>query len=505
VSTPVPPSIPGIELIALLAQGQLSRDQQRRAEELLERSDAAREYLRALTVTQFPQIPNYTIIEQVGKGGFGVVYKAVHHATERIEALKVLFSKTPLLASYFQNEVHSIARLRHPNIATLYDAQLSAPPLYYTMDFVHGERLNDFLKRADLTLGRRIGIVRQVALAIGYAHSQGVVHRDIKPQNILVDPLMEPHIVDFGIARRLGLDEQLGGQASLPEGPVGTLGYIAPEVLSGGTIDGRADIFALGALLFHCITLEPARLARDAKLREQLLRERRVTQVADLSAIIGRCVNVAPDGRYANCTELVDDLDRYLAGKTISARRDPSWRNRAARVLALTLRNHPIPVRVALVVASALFMALLFEMIGVTIQREPATPRQEAVRVIAFDEATLNAVDAGTLCGDIPGIAEASQNPLTRRAVDGCLMGRLAQAGVRARVVALDYYYTPTPARPEMDREFVRGALALREIGVPVVIGATVFDVNGEAKVSEDFRNAVHGIGTLINTTADYP
>src|SRR6185436_6754355 len=140
-----PDSTPEPELLDALAAGGLEGDARRHAEELLGTSEAARDYFRRLTAPRFPQIANYTIIAQIGKGGFGVVYKAIHHATERVEALKVLFAKTPLLTSYFENEVHLIARLRHPNIATLYDAQLSTPPLYYTMDFVEGERLNDYV------------------------------------------------------------------------------------------------------------------------------------------------------------------------------------------------------------------------------------------------------------------------------------------------------------------------------------------------------------------------
>src|SRR5262245_60795863 len=116
---------PEPELLEALAAGKLEGEARLRGQELLGASESAREYYRRITALRFPEIANYTIIEQIGKGGFGVVYKALHHATERVEALKVLFAKTPLLTSYFENEVHLIARLRHPNIATLYDAQLS--------------------------------------------------------------------------------------------------------------------------------------------------------------------------------------------------------------------------------------------------------------------------------------------------------------------------------------------------------------------------------------------
>ncbi|RMF72358.1 MAG: hypothetical protein D6744_16935, partial [Planctomycetota bacterium] len=127
-------SCPHWELVAALARGELRGPAQRDVERHLERHRACREEFRRLTAGRFPQIENYTIVEQIGKGGFGVVYKAIHHDKERIEALKVLFTKTPLMTSYFENEVHLIAKLRHPHIATLYDAHLSSEPLYYTME-----------------------------------------------------------------------------------------------------------------------------------------------------------------------------------------------------------------------------------------------------------------------------------------------------------------------------------------------------------------------------------
>ncbi|MBU0618467.1 MAG: protein kinase, partial [Planctomycetes bacterium] len=176
-----PEPCPQHELIEAFAHDKLDDVQRREAESVLQESEPCRELFRQLTAGRYPRLPNYTIIGQVGKGGFGVVYKAIHHAKERTEALKVLFSKTPLLTEYFQDEVHLIARLRHANIATLYDAQLSTPPLYYTMEFVEGERLSEYLKRGDVSLAERIDIIKSVARAVGYAHTQGVVHRDLKP------------------------------------------------------------------------------------------------------------------------------------------------------------------------------------------------------------------------------------------------------------------------------------------------------------------------------------
>lgn len=491
------PTTAEAELLDAFARGEALPEDRRRAIELLVGSDALRAHYRRITEGKFPPIPNYTIIEQVGKGGFGVVYRALHHATERVEALKVLFSKTPLLASYFENEVHLIARLRHPNIATLYDAQLSTPPLYYSMDFVEGERLNDYLRGHRATLADRIQIVRKVALAIDYAHAQGVIHRDIKPQNILIDAAQEPHIVDFGIARRLRLDAPPRmTESGTPEGPVGTLGYIAPEVVAGQRIDGRVDVFALGALLFHCVTLEPARLARDPQQRMMLLRQRRVTHVEDLGAIIGRCVETQADKRYASCSAFAADLDNFLAGRPVEARREGSPMRYAARLLALAIRNHPIPLRGLAALLTALIVAALFG--AMRVNTAPAGEGSDCdVRVVTFTDNTIEAIEGG-LGADIAGMSPFDR--LSLRGLHGRLMERLAEAD--PRVVTWDYYFED--GSEEYDPLFERGVVALRRRGIPVIVGARYFDVNSEPLMTPSIRGMVHTWGSVASTSANY-
>ena len=485
------------QLIEAFAADKLDDAGRLQVETLLQQSEPCREYFRQLTAGRYPQLPNYTIIAQVGKGGFGVVYKAVHHAKERTEALKVLFSKTPLLTSYFQNEVRLIARLRHPGIATLHEAQLSTPPLYYTMEFVEGERLNEYLKRHEVSLAARLDIIKAVARAVGYAHGQGVVHRDLKPQNILIDADGQPHIVDFGIAKRLAETRAAGGEdgdRKGHEGPVGTLGYIAPEQEKGGPVDARADIFALGALLFHCVTGEPARLASVPDQRSRILRERQVPQPEDLSAIIGRCVEQSPDDRYATCTDLIADLDNYLAGRPIAARASPGWIYQAVRIAALVMRESPVTVRTAVLVLVAAFLTWYFW--AVEAYRHGGKAGADRTVMIGFTDEDVRAIREGRIGADLPGLS--ADNRRSWRLLYGRLMERLAEAA--PLVVVWDGWLDTCS---EYDAALLDGLRAVRANGVPVVVAALKFDVNGDPEICEPIRAEIDGYGSVFGAPGE--
>ena len=484
------------ELVEGLARGELTGERYAQAVRTLEQSEPCRELYRHLTAGHFPLMPDYTILEQVGKGGFGVVYKAIHHTKERVEALKVLFSKTPILTSYFQNEVHLIARLRHPNIATLYEAQLSTPPLYYTMEFVEGQRLNEYLGEHDVALAERIQILQTVARAVEYAHQQGVVHRDLKPQNILLDTDGVAHIVDFGIAKKLGLSHEADAtlqEGERHEGPLGTVGYIAPEQATGGDVDARADIFALGALLFHCITGEPARHASEAPHVLELLRQRELNRPEDLAAIIARCVARSPEQRYPTCAALVADIDNFLAGRSISAR-ETSLGSRATRLAGLVLRNHALAVRVALLACVATFLTVCFTALGARLAERYDVGGRTVV--VKFTPSTLAAIGGGAIGADLDSLSVADK--YSWRMLYGRLMEKLAAA--RPLVVVWDYYMPI--CRPEYDDAFVRGIKALGARGgvpngTPVIVGARAFDLNGEPRLCPAIRSAVYTYGAL--------
>jgi predicted Ser/Thr protein kinase len=476
-----------------LARQDLTGQDREQAERHLERCQACRLHFRQQTAGRFPRIRNYTILSEVGRGGFGVVYKALHHSKERCEALKVLFGKTAQREAYFENEVRLAAKLRHPNIATLYDANLSTAPMYYAMEFVEGQQLDDYFRSHDLSLERRIELVKTVASAIGHAHRQGVIHRDLKPQNILIDDQGQPRIVDFGIAKRLGLDgdsdPQAAGSPRRAEGALGTFGYIAPEQLAGQSVDWRADIYGLGALLFHVITGQPARFAPEVKRLTEVLHERRVSRADDLAAIIACCVDPVPEQRYPTCEALVVDLDNYLTGRPIRARADRSPGYQVARIAALVVRKYQLAAQVAAVLLVAALMTETFWVAGA----RWLSPGQQIghTALIALMPSTLEAVRSGQLGSDLPGLS--LENRKSYRVLYGRLMERLAQT--EPRVVVWDYFFPD--CQPEFDAAFVRGVRALK---APVIVGAEGFDLNGEPVLCPEIRAAVRAWGTMSGT-----
>jgi serine/threonine protein kinase len=443
------------------------------AQRHLEECEPCRKLFRDQNTECFPSFRNYTITERVGEGGFGVVYKAIHHAKQRTEALKVLFGKTALREAYFQNEVHLVAKLRHPNIATLFDAHLNSAPLYYTMEFIAGEQLDKYFRSHRVPLVDRIRLLQKVVAAVGYAHAAGVVHRDIKPQNILVDARGEPVIVDFGIGKKLGLPcADRDAVATSPEGFLGTFGYVAPEQMAGEVVDERADIYALGALLYHSITGEPARMANDVAHLTHVFQEQRITNAAGLAAIIARCVDPAPENRYPNCTTLLADIENYLAGGRIMAQTDATPASRAIRAAAYVVHHRPALVRGFIILLIGSVLATLAW--KVEARWAVSGAHNQTAALVAFTPQTLDAIRSGQIGADVPGLDP--KNRKSFRMLQGRLLERIALA--RPAAVVIDGWYPD--CQPQFDPGLLDGIDALRNANVPIVLGADRLDINSE-------------------------
>jgi len=479
--------------VEALAAGELTGAAQRDVEQHLEQCELCRAHFRQLTADRFPKFRGYTVRAELGRGGFGHVYKAIHHGKARIEAMKVLFGKTPLREAYFENEVHLVARLRHPNLATLYEAHLTTPPLYYTMEYVEGQQLDAYLHTHDVSLEERIEIIKKVAAAVAYAHGQGVVHRDLKPQNVLIDTQNQPRIVDFGISKRLGFTEAEEAESAAPrtEGALGTYGYMAPEQFAGGAVDARADVYAQGVLLFHVHTGLPARSATQSARLHARLRERRVSRADDLAAIIDHAVQPAPEQRYPTCLALIADLDRYLAGREVQAQTNPSAGYHVARMAALVLRSYPRSVHGAGTAAMIAILTLVFWTAGAR-WCIPADGIPQTT-LIAVTPNTQARAATGHLGADLPGFEPAERS--SWRLVYGRLLEQLADAA--PRVVVWDYTFRACD--PRYDAGFVQG---VRRCGAPVIVGSAKFDINGEPQLCPEIRAAAQAWGLLLVTRA---
>ncbi|MDG5813625.1 serine/threonine-protein kinase [Chitinispirillales bacterium ANBcel5] len=262
----------------------------------------------------------YRLQKLVGQGGMGKVYRALHEFTLRCVALKILssrFSSDKTNVSRFFQEVRALAKLNHPNIVTLYDAGKSGRRYYFTMELVEGLSLDQYIKKhKKFTEKVALKIIRDVAVALGYAHQNSIIHRDIKPENILVDDCGVTKVTDFGVVMHQD-DDHLTLTA---EGfMVGSIHFASPEQINGlRDIDGRTDIYSLGATLFFMLTgrtvysgkciqevaakqtkgpwVSPRKFNRDISIKSVLLirkmmaknRERRFQSMEDLIKAIDR-------------------------------------------------------------------------------------------------------------------------------------------------------------------------------------------------------------------------
>jgi serine/threonine-protein kinase len=265
----------------------------------------------------------------LGRGGMGVVYQARHLRLGRTVALKMLlagaYAGPPELAR-FQREAEAVACLRHANIVQVYDVGDHEGRPYFTMEFVEGGSLAQKLAGHPQPAGQAAALAATLAGAVQAAHQAGIVHRDLNPANVLLSADGTPKVTDFGIARRLG-----GGAGPTLTGvPLGTPSYMAPEQAQGQarTIGPATDVYALGAILYECLTGRPpfrAETAAETVLQvisqEPASPSRLNARVPrDLETICLKCLEKAPEKRYATAAALADDLRRFQEGRPIQAR-----------------------------------------------------------------------------------------------------------------------------------------------------------------------------------------
>ena len=278
------------------------------------------------------RIGKFVLLATLGAGGCGTVYKARDIDLDRVVALKVPHTGRlgPVESERFLREARSAARLRHPSIVAVHEVGEHQGTPYLVSDFVAGMTLSDRLSAGRLPPHVAARLAADIADALQYAHGQGVVHRDVKPSNILLDETDRPFLADFGLARRDGIDVTLTTEGQL----LGTPAYMSPEQARGDAykVDGQSDIYSLGVILYQLLTGELPFKGTSRVLLQQVLHDdprplRRIDPAVprDLETVCLKAMAREPQRRYASAREMGDDLRRFLAGQPVLARRPGAW------------------------------------------------------------------------------------------------------------------------------------------------------------------------------------
>ena len=317
---------------------------------------------------------NYDLLEELGRGGMGVVYRARQRAAGRVVALKIL--RRDRLESLprdtqasamdrFRQEAQAAARLEHDHIVTVYEVGEVDGQQFFSMQCVEGQTLSEMLRDGPIQNRRAAGYLEPVARAVHEAHSRGILHRDLKPQNILVDAKLDRALVaDFGLAKLAEGQEQLTRAGEI----MGTPSYMSPEQAKNSTdVAAATDIYALGATLYHILTGRPPfQAATPLETLRQVIdeepappRQLNPSIDRDLETICLKCLQKEPARRYASAEQLADELGRYLRGEPIVARpvgplsRTVRW-----------CRRNPVTASLLGSTATLLVLALVIALVG---------------------------------------------------------------------------------------------------------------------------------------------
>ena len=351
--------------------------------------------------TRMRYVGDYELLEELGRGGMGYVYRARQVSLDRHVALK-FFVDANYDRARFEAEVQAAAAIEHPHIVTVYETGEHEGRPYYTMQLIEGSDLRAVLETQSFDEHRAAACAVTLARAIQFAHDRGVLHRDLKPANVLLDAAGEPHITDFGLAKLVDEDNQLTRSGAV----LGTPSYMAPEQAAGDirNVTTLTDIHGLGTILYAMMTGKPpftgatpaSVLRRVEEDTPEPPRTIRPATSRDLETICLKCLEKLPTNRYASAREVADDLERFLSGEPIAARpvsvAERTWR---------WCRRNPLIATLLSVIGGLVVMTAIG---GTTMAiRERLARQREAIlhdqRATALYEAESNLIDFFTSSG----------------------------------------------------------------------------------------------------------
>src|SRR5437867_1897797 len=284
----------------------------------------------ARSVEMLADLGDYELLEEIGRGGQGVVFRARQKSLNRTVALKVIGLgqwATQAHLKRFRLEAEAAASLDHPCIVPIYEVGERDGQCYFSMKFVEGGQLDEVVKHTPLSIRQAVELIAKVARTVHYAHEHGILHRDIKPGNILLDAKREPHLTDFGLARLVETESTVTRTLEV----LGRPSYMAPAQAAGETTKlGKAtDVYGLGAVLYQLLTGHPPfaggttyetiKLLLEIEPRPPRLWNPKVDR--DLSTICSKCLEKDPQRRYSSALALAEDLEHWLKHEPIQARR----------------------------------------------------------------------------------------------------------------------------------------------------------------------------------------
>ena len=409
---------------------------------------------------------DYELLEEVGRGGQGVVYRARQKSLNRVVALKVIALghwATEAHLRRFRFEAETIASLDQPGIVPIYEAGEQDGHCYFTMKFIEGERLDQIAKSGSMSILRAGAIVAELAHTVQYANEHGVLHRDIKPGNVLMDANGKAHLTDFGLAKLMEKDSTITNTHDL----LGTPSYMAPEQIKGAKeLTSATDVYGLGAVLFETITGRPPFLANAKyELIRQVLeseppRPRSLNRKVDvdLETICLKCLEKEPARRYPSALALAQDLERWLRKEPVQARRS-----------GMLIRGRKLIQRNPVFAAVAPLMAALVAIVVVLFWKNAAgRPPTTGVAVLPFEN-----------------LSEDNENAYLVEGIQGEILTRLSKIAdlkVISRTSTQNY-----KSRPENLRDIAR------QLGVAHVLEGSVQRSGEAVRVNVQLIKAANG------------